>query len=202
MGIVIVTTDTDKLQAKQLPNNCRTVIWNYGQPVPDADLYLDFNYEEKGYAFAAITDKPVLVNAVIDTCAALPANAVRFNGWSGFIERPVWEICGDNQALPEVEKQLQALGWAFKTVPDVPGMIAARVIAMIINEAYFAWGEGVAEKEAIDTALKLGTNYPFGPFEWSAKIGLRKIHSLLLRMQQEHPRYTPAASLIQELESR
>jgi 3-hydroxybutyryl-CoA dehydrogenase len=201
MKIAIASIDTDVLQAKPLPAETVLIFCTQEESVPEADLYIDFGYEEKGYAFASITEKPVLVNAVVDTCAQLPSNAIRFNGWPGFIERGVWEICGAVTALTAAEKQLQVLGWEYKVVPDVPGMIAARVIAMIINEAYFGWGEGIAEKQAIDTALKLGTNYPYGPFEWAGKIGLTKIHSLLQTLQGEQARYTPAPALLQALQS-
>ena len=56
-----------------------------------------------------------------------------------------------------------------------PGFITARVIAMIINEAFFALQENVSSKEEIDTAMRLGTNYPYGPFEWTKLIGIDKI---------------------------
>ncbi len=41
---------------------------------------------------------------------------------------------------------------------------------MIINEAYFTAAEGHRFAEDIDISMKLDTNYPFGPFEWSKKI--------------------------------
>lgn len=47
------------------------------------------------------------------------------------------------------------------------GFVYARVIAQIINEAYFALEENVANKKDIDRAMKYGVNYPGGPFEWS-----------------------------------
>ena len=45
---------------------------------------------------------------------------------------------------------------------------------MIINEAYFTWEAGTSTKEEIDIAMKLGTGYPYGPFEWGEKIGLSR----------------------------
>jgi 3-hydroxybutyryl-CoA dehydrogenase len=62
---------------------------------------------------------------------------------------------------------------------------------MIINEAYFALDEKVSSKEEIDIAMKLGTNYPFGPFEWSNKIGIKKICDLLNVLKEINPRYQP-----------
>ena len=78
---------------------------------------------------------------------------------------------------------------------DKPGLVSARIISMIINEAYFAFEQKVSTKEEIDTALKLGTNYPMGPFEWSRKIGLSEIRRLLEKLSLEDARYTPAPLL-------
>jgi 3-hydroxybutyryl-CoA dehydrogenase len=58
-------------------------------------------------------------------------------------------------------------------------LIEARVLATIVNEAASAVAEGVAAPEAIDTAMRLGTNYPSGPLEWGERIGLdHVIHTL------------------------
>jgi 3-hydroxybutyryl-CoA dehydrogenase len=51
---------------------------------------------------------------------------------------------------------------------------------MIINEAYFAIQENIASRSDIDLAMKLGTNYPFGPFEWCEKIGIKNVYELLI----------------------
>lgn len=48
------------------------------------------------------------------------------------------------------------------------GFIFPRTIVQIINEAYFALEEKVANKEDINRAMKFGVNYPKGPFEWSS----------------------------------
>jgi 3-hydroxybutyryl-CoA dehydrogenase len=53
--------------------------------------------------------------------------------------------------------------------------IAARVLAVIINEAASAVEEGVASPSGIDTAMRLGTNYPSGPLEWAERIGLEHV---------------------------
>ncbi|MCW3087600.1 MAG: hypothetical protein JWQ78_986, partial [Sediminibacterium sp.] len=79
------------------------------------------------------------------------------------------------------------------------GMIAARVIAMIINEAYFGLGDGISTRGDIDTAMKLGTNYPYGPFEWSEKIGLKKIYALLKKLNETSIRYVIAPALENEV---
>ena len=97
-----------------------------------------------------------------------------------------------------VRDVFSSLGWKYRIVPDVPGMVTARVISMIINEAYFTLQAGVSTKDEIDTAMKLGTNYPYGPFEWSRKIGLKNIYALLLALSKIDARYQPCELLQKE----
>lgn len=76
------------------------------------------------------------------------------------------------------------------------GFIFPRTIAQIINEAYFAFSEGVATKEDINRAMKFGVNYPKGPFEWSegkelyVKTLLQELHQLT-----QDDRYLPHKAL-------
>jgi 3-hydroxybutyryl-CoA dehydrogenase len=58
-------------------------------------------------------------------------------------------------------------------------MVTPRILFMIINEACYTLQEGTASKEDIDTSMKLGTNYPFGPFEWANKIGIKHVYETL-----------------------
>ena len=46
--------------------------------------------------------------------------------------------------------------------------------------------------------MKLGTNYPYGPFEWSKKIGLKKIYDLLTLLAKTNARYEPSPLLKKE----
>ncbi|MFO1363875.1 MAG: 3-hydroxyacyl-CoA dehydrogenase [Burkholderiales bacterium] len=63
---------------------------------------------------------------------------------------------------------LAALGFAPQPVADTPGLVVARTVAMLINEAADAVLQGVCTPEGADAAMKLGVNYPAGPFEWLA----------------------------------
>lgn len=74
------------------------------------------------------------------------------------------------------------LGKEVQSVTDRPGMISMRIITMIINEAYLVLQEGTSNKDDIDTAMKLGTNYPYGPIEWSEKIGIELVYNILKSM--------------------
>jgi 3-hydroxybutyryl-CoA dehydrogenase len=62
--------------------------------------------------------------------------------------------------------------------------IFARVLCGIMNEAMWSCTEGVASVSDIDTAMKLGTNYPQGPLEWAEKIGIDKVQQLLAALNE------------------
>ena len=64
---------------------------------------------------------------------------------------------------------LRWFGFEPQAVADLPGLVVARTIAMIINEAADAVQQGVCSEEAADNAMKLGVNYPQGPFEWLSR---------------------------------
>ena len=142
--------------------------------------------------------KPVFINSVTNTLKVLelPENFYRFNGWPGFISREIWEIAGEEKNVENIFEKLQ---WKYISVADEPGLISARIIAMIINEAYFALGEDVSSKDEIDIAMKLGTNYPYGPFEWGKKIGVQKVYDLLRKLNETESRYSIAPAMKNEL---
>lgn len=57
--------------------------------------------------------------------------------------------------------------------------VAARILATLVNEAASAVAEAVASPDGVDTAMRLGTNYPSGPLEWGERIGLdHVVHTL------------------------
>ena len=70
---------------------------------------------------------------------------------------------------------LQALGFAPQRIADAPGLVVARTLAMLINEAADAVQQGVCTPEGADAAMKLGVNYPAGPFEWLAQWEARNV---------------------------
>ena len=141
---------------------------------------------------------PVLINSVSNTLKSAKhgANVIRLNGWNGFLKRTTWELAGENN---DIIKELSSkLGVRFSFLPDEPGFVSARVLAMIINEAYFAKAENVSTENEIDIALKLGTNYPKGPFEWANEIGLSNVLNLLKTLSLVDARYTPCTLLEKE----
>ncbi|MEU6525995.1 3-hydroxyacyl-CoA dehydrogenase [Streptomyces sp. NPDC046924] len=91
----------------------------------------------------------------------------------------------------------QALGKKVSVIGDVPGMIVARTVARIIDLAVEAVAKGVATEEDVDTAMRLGVNYPLGPLEWSRRLGGTWACSVLDNLHECDPsgRYAPSLAL-------
>jgi 3-hydroxybutyryl-CoA dehydrogenase len=142
---------------------------------------------------------PVFINSVTKTLSTIKTkeNVIRINAWQGFLEKEIWEMAG--LVSPSIATIIKTLHKKYITVDDEPGFISARIIAMIINEAYFAKGENVSTEVEIDIAMKLGTNYPYGPFEWSKIIGINNIYELLKKLAETDERYLPALEMENEI---
>ena len=165
-----------------------------------ADVYVDLTFindKERIAQYKMREGFPFFINAVEETTETIGNGIIRINAWPGMLKRELLEvaIAETDQAII-VEEVMKLLGWKYIIVPDIPGMITARVICSIINEAYYTFGDGISSKEEIDIAMKLGTSYPFGPFEWAELIGIDKIVSLLRRLSIESSRYDVAPSLL------
>lgn len=78
------------------------------------------------------------------------------------------------------------VGRPVERVEDRVALVAARVLAMVINEAAFAVMENVASPSDVDTAMKLGTNYPIGPLAWSDAIGHEHVVDILDALFDEY----------------
>lgn len=103
-----------------------------------------------------------------------------FNGLPTFIDRSILEVSVlDKDQIPALSDICDSLGTDFQVVEDRVGMVSPRIICMIINEAFYTVQEGTATPKDIDLGMKLGTNYPMGPFEWSEKIGIQNVYELL-----------------------
>ncbi len=94
------------------------------------------------------------------------------NDLPSFYEGDHWELAPlyPDRGLVGME-DLVAGGLSVTAVPHRPGLVTPRVICQIINEAYYLYGEGSATADAIDNAMRLGVNYPKGPFAWAQALG-------------------------------
>ncbi|WP_411165702.1 3-hydroxyacyl-CoA dehydrogenase [Klebsiella oxytoca] len=94
----------------------------------------------------------------------------------------------------------QQQGKKVLQIADYPGLLVWRTVAMLVNEALDALQKGVAGAEDIDTAMRLGVNYPRGPLAWGASLGWGRILRLLENLQQHYgeERYRPCSLLRQK----
>lgn len=201
-----IAVRADELQKEELLaqglNKEVQIVWlDKLLPVAGADCYIDILFNEKDHTteLPALHPALLIVNSVCNTTDQLPAGLIRINGWATFLKRPVVEAaCADAALRTKAEKVFDLFNKKTEWVADIPGFISPRVVTTIINEAYITLDEKVSSKAEIDTAMKLGTNYPYGPFEWSEKIGLKKVYSLLSLLAETNKRYEPSALLKKE----
>jgi 3-hydroxybutyryl-CoA dehydrogenase len=107
---------------------------------------------DMGVADVAVFDRPLVV-------PALPGTALAYATAPG--ANDTWRT--------QAAAWLAALGFAPLPLADAPGLVVARTVAMLVNEAADAVLQGVCTPEGADAAMKLGVNYPAGPFEWLAR---------------------------------
>jgi 3-hydroxybutyryl-CoA dehydrogenase len=102
-----------------------------------------------------------------------------------------------------IETFLVLLAKTGEEIKDSIAGVFPRTLAMIINEAAFAVQESVATAADIDTAMKLGTNYPTGPLAWCDEIGAEAIVAVLDALAREYgsERYRVATLLRRYAES-
>lgn len=144
--------------------------------------------------WAACKDLPVFAGAarrqLAESIGGFQGDiACKFFGMNSlptFINRDLMELSlYDNSHADLLDEVASKLGWQYRLVEDRVGMVTPRIIFMIINEACYTLQESTASKEDIDNAMKLGTNYPYGPFEWADRIGIEDIYETLLAIYQD-----------------
>ena len=175
--------------------------------IGEGDILLVFNKMEKEEldaltkAFSGFLGLNTIYGSTLSQIGKKNEKVFSFIGMNGFIGRKKWEI-----GLPfdgQKDSVLAAFnnaGIQVDIMKDRAGLASARVICMIINEAYFTVMEGTSAKKDIDVAMKLGTNYPFGPFEMVEKAGVENIYTLVESLYQENrdDRYKPCPLLREE----
>ncbi len=69
-------------------------------------------------------------------------------------------------------------------IKDSPGMIMARTVSMLINEASSTVTNGVCDESSADIAMENGVNYPIGPFKWADKMGIDNCLEILNNLEE------------------
>ncbi|MER7761244.1 3-hydroxyacyl-CoA dehydrogenase [Streptomyces sp. NPDC097619] len=92
---------------------------------------------------------------------------------------------------------LRGLGKEVTVVGDTPGLLVFRTVAMLVNEAAEAVHQGVADAADVDTAMRLGTNYPEGPLAWGDRLGADTVLRFLDNLAHHYRdgRYRPSLLL-------
>ena len=122
-----------------------------------------------GVTNIAVFDRPLLLPAPAGTALAYALAGGAANAWH--TQAAAW---------------LAALGFVPLLMADTPGLVVARTVAMLINEAADAVLQGVCTADGADAAMKLGVNYPAGPFEWLARWSVPAVVALLDAMDAQY----------------
>lgn len=127
-----------------------------------------------------------------ELAAALPAAAgvIGFNGMPGWTSLARIEVAPSLQATADAREQAErlfrSLGFEVELVEDRVGLVIPRVLALLINEAAFAVMEHIATADDVDTAVKLGVNYPHGLLEWADMLGIDWVLNVLDALYDEY----------------
>ena len=105
-----------------------------------------------------------------------PGRLVGIHFFNPVLQMPLVEVIPGHTTRPEIVEAARAFALSLgKTVVasrDTPGFVTTRALAVLLNEAAWMLYEGVATKEDIDTAYKLGFHHPMGPFELVDLVGI------------------------------
>ena len=181
----------------------------------DADVVIELYHESpaaKNELLMILADV-VPLNALILTSALAtstthaaswiprPERVIGFGVLPPFEEGGLVELAsGLNSAeftLTRAQAFWESVGMTPVVVKDSVGLVRARVVCCIINEAATALQEGVATPADIDQAMKLGTNYPHGPLRWADYLGIDTVLGVMCGLYDEwqEDRYRPAPLL-------
>jgi 3-hydroxybutyryl-CoA dehydrogenase len=183
--------------------------------LPHADLILEMHHESlqakerllRAISRLASPDALILTSALTTTVTAVAAWVERPERVVGFGLLPpigpsgLVELAAGLQTAPDRLQQAadfwQTVGYEAVTVAEGPGLVRARAVCCLINEAASALLEGVASAEDIDQAMLLGVNYPHGPLAWADLIGLDAVLGVMEGLFSEwgEDRYRPSPLL-------
>ena len=163
----------------------------------------------------ALNDDVVLATntssiSITDLASSVPSAAARVIGMHFFNPVPVMklvEVIKGEETSDETTEATVALAESMGKTPitanDFAGFVSNRVLMPMINEAFHAWTDGVAQPEDIDSIMKLGCAFPMGPLRLADYIGLDICRDIMMVMYHglgEDPKYLPNNKLVELVE--
>jgi len=144
--------------------------------------------------------------SITDLASALGADASRVIGMHFFNPVPLMKlvevikgIATSEETTARTMQLARDLGKTPVAANDRAGFVSNRVLMPMINEAFYAWMEGVAKPEDIDQIMLLGCNFPMGPLRLADFIGLDVCHDIMMVLYRElgNPKFFPCPLLRQ-----
>lgn len=191
------------------------------EPLADCDLVVEAATEKEALKLDIFRDLGALVAG--DAVLASNTSSISLTRIAAATEKPE-RVIGMHffnpvpvMPLVEVVRSLQtgdavfervmtlarALGKEPVAVRDSPGFVANRILVPMINEACFAYAEGLAAPDDIDRVMQLGANHPMGPLALADLIGLDTCLEVMnvLHTALGDPKYRPAPILRQMVDA-
>jgi len=181
----------------KLSDNADIIIDSLNAPAPLKSANIEYIDKQCSNQIPVFTSSLCCPVSELCSISKYPSRLIGIGLYKTFSNARLVEIAPSKitggKILENAESFLKDAGLSFTKVPDRVGLVFPRIISMIINEAAQVYSEKIAAKEDIDTAMKLGTNYPFGPLEWADKIGIDLVYDILSSLQKYYgeDRYRP-----------
>lgn len=194
MDVVLLSDEARKNEftAYPIPEGCRITWLDHLPESPEtihADLLIDLLFDNDPQRIEWLRN-PAFGSVLADWHQLLDEPFVTINGWAGFLGSTLIEaLSTDPLTMQRAEGMMARIGRRIEWT-SAKAMTGQRIVSGIINEAFLTLEEATADEEGVDTAMKLGTNYPYGPFDWAYRIGYKKVVSMLTQLCAENPGYT------------
>ncbi|WP_285765968.1 3-hydroxyacyl-CoA dehydrogenase [Peribacillus sp. SI8-4] len=142
----------------------------------------------------------------IASYAKRPAQTIAMHFFNPVHKMPLVEIIRGLETSTEtaeaIETVAKKMGKETVVINEFPGFVTSRINALVGNEAFYMLQEGLGTPEKIDKAIKLGLNYPMGPFELVDLVGLdTRLNNLNYLHEKLGEKYRPAPLLEQYVKS-
>lgn len=138
----------------------------------------------------------------IASYAKRPEQTIAMHFFNPVHKMELVEIVRGLETSDETTQKIQAvaeqMGKQTVVINEFPGFVTSRISALVGNEAFYMLQEGLGSPEDIDKAIKLGLNYPMGPFELVDLVGLdARLNNLRYLHEKLGEKYRPAPLLEQ-----